>query len=134
MLTLRPYQTDCVEAGLRFFKNDKVQKPKIIVAPTAAGKSIIIAAIAANLPGNVLVLQPSLELLEQNFGKYMMYESNATIYSASAGKKEIGKVTFATIGSIVSVASFFNEFTALIIDEAHLYPTGQESMFGKFLK
>lgn len=134
MLTLRPYQTDCVEAGLRFFKNDKVQKPKIIVAPTAAGKSIIIAAIAANLPGNVLVLQPSLELLEQNFGKYMMYESNATIYSASAGKKEIGKVTFATIGSIVSVASFFNEFTALIIDEAHLYPPGQESMFGKFLK
>lgn len=134
MITLRPYQERCVEAGLAFFKNDKVSKPKIIVAPTAAGKSIIVAAIAANLPGNVLVLQPSLELLEQNYAKYQMYESNAEIYSASAGRKNIGKVTFATIGSIVSVASFFNEFTALIIDEAHLYPPSQESMFGQFLR
>lgn len=133
MLTLRPYQKECVERGLHFFNNERVQKPKIIVAPTAAGKSIIIAAIAAGLPGNVLVLQPSLELLEQNFGKYCMYESNGTVYSASAGQKNIGKVTFATIGSIVRVSELFNHFTALIIDEAHLYPPGKESMFGKFM-
>jgi len=134
MITLRPYQHECVERGLHFFKSDKIQKPKIIVAPTAAGKSIIIAAIAAKLEGNVLVLQPSLELLEQNYSKFCLYENHAEIYSASAGKKNIGKVTFATIGSIVKVADIFSEFTALIIDEAHLYPPGQESMFGKFLK
>lgn len=134
MITLRPYQQECVERGLHFFKNDKVQKPKIIVAPTAAGKSIIIAAIASRLDGNVLVLQPSLELLEQNHAKFCLYDSTAEIYSASAGKKNVGKVTFATIGSIVKVADIFSEFTALIIDEAHLYPPGQESMFGKFLK
>ncbi len=132
MLTLRPYQERCVKAGLDFFKSEKTTKPKILVAPTAAGKSVIIAAIASQLPGNVLVLQPSVELLEQNFAKYGMYESNAEIYSASAGKKNIGKVTFATIGSIVSVAGAFSDFTHMIIDEAHLYPPGQESMFGKF--
>ena len=134
MITLRPYQERCVKAGLDFFKSNKVVKPKIVVAPTAAGKSIIIASIAAQLPGNVLVLQPSVELLNQNFEKYGHYNDNAEIYSASANKKNIGKVTFATIGSIVNVAAFFREFTALVIDEAHLYPPGQESMFGKFLK
>lgn len=134
MFTLRPYQQICVDKGLRFFKNENVQKPKIIVAPTAAGKSIIIAAIANGLDKNTLVLQPSLELLEQNYGKYCLYNDNATIYSASAGQKQIGKVTFATIGSIVRVADVFKDFTALIIDEAHLYPPGQESMFGKFLE
>lgn len=133
MIALRPYQQTCVDKGVRFFTNDKVSKPKIIVAPTAAGKSIIIAAIAAQLETNVLVLQPSKELLEQNFAKYMLYNSNADVYSASAGRKKIAKVTFATIGSIVKVADLFNNFNALIIDEAHLYPPGQESMFGKFL-
>lgn len=134
MLTLRPYQEVCVSRGLHFFKNENVQKPKIIVAPTAAGKSIIIAAIAAGLDGRVLILQPSLELLEQNFAKYTLYNTNATVYSASAGQKKIGKVTFATIGSIVRVAEIFKDFTALIIDEAHLYPPNQESMFGTFLQ
>ena len=134
MLTLRPYQESCVKAGLDFFKSKQTTKPKLIVAPTAAGKSIIIASIASQLSGNVLVLQPSVELLEQNFSKYKFYSDDAEIYSASAGKKNIGKVTFATIGSIVSVAELFSDFMALIIDEAHLYPPGQESMFGKFLK
>jgi len=133
MITLRPYQTDCVNAGIRFFTNNNVQKPKIIVAPTAAGKSIIIAAIAAKLESRVLVIQPSKELLEQNFAKYCLYNSDADVFSASAGRKKIAKVTFATIGSIVNVADLFENFTALIIDEAHLYPPNQESMFGKFL-
>lgn len=134
MFTLRPYQQNCVDAGVRFFTNNKVFKPKILVAPTAAGKSIIIAAIASQLEGNILILQPTKELLGQNFGKYMKYDRNAEIYSASFMRKKIARVTFATIGSITKVAGLFSQFNHLIIDEAHLYPATQESMFGKFMK
>lgn len=132
-ITPRPYQKEAIEKGIWFFKNTRVEKPKLIIAPTAAGKSIIIAAIAAGLEGRVLVLQPSKELLEQNFAKYCLYDSNVSIWSASAGQKKLAKVTYATIGSIVNVASIFNDYTALIIDEAHLYPASNESMFGKFI-
>lgn len=133
MITLRPYQELCVNRALEFFRSERVQKPKIIVAPTAAGKSIIIAATAAQLPGNVLVLQPSLELLQQNFAKYCIYDTNAAVYSASAGQKKLGKATFCTIGTIVNVKEFFKQFTALIIDECHSYPSRVESQFGQFL-
>jgi DNA repair protein RadD len=133
MFTLRPYQQNCVDAGVRFFTNNRVVKPKILVAPTAAGKSIIIAAIASQLEGNILILQPTKELLGQNFMKYMKYDRNAEIYSASFNRKKLARVTFATIGSITRVAELFTQFNHLIIDEAHLYPASQESMFGKFL-
>lgn len=132
MITPREYQKTAIDAGVRFFKNNNVEKPKLLVAPTAAGKSIIVALIALELDGNVLVLQPSVELLKQNFEKYWMFADNAEVYSASAKSKKIGKVTFATIGSIVSVPDLFKDFQYLIIDEAHLYPPNQESMFGKF--
>ena len=130
----RDYQDKCVKAGVHFFQSNKLVRPKMMVAPTAAGKSIIIALMANELEGNILILQPSVELLEQNYSKYKLFKDDAEIYSASAGKKNIGKVTFATLGSIVNVAELFQEFTILIIDEAHLYPPNQESMFGKFLK
>lgn len=133
MITLRQYQKEAVNAGVRFFQNDRVSKPKMLIAPTAAGKSIIIAAIASELDGNVLVLQPSAELLKQNFEKYGVFADNGAIYSASANRREVGKVTFATIGTITKVPELFTEFKYLIIDEAHLYPPGEESMFGSFL-
>lgn len=62
-----------------------------MVAPTAAGKSIIIAKIADELDGNVLVIQPSVELLKQNFEKYGIFADNGAIYSASAKRREVAK-------------------------------------------
>ena len=38
--------------------------------PTGSGKSIIIAKIVKELTGKVLILQPSIELLTQNYQKY----------------------------------------------------------------
>lgn len=131
--TPRPYQMDCIVSGVSFFRNERMSKPKIIVAPTAAGKSIIIAEIAARLNGRVLVLQPSVELLKQNFEKYLLYDLDVSVYSASMKSARLARVTFATIGSIVNVAQIFRDYKYLIIDEAHLYPPSAESMFGKFL-
>ncbi len=132
-IKLRQYQQDAVDKALLFLKfgNDK-DKP-VIIAPTAAGKSIYIAHIAHDLSRGVLVLQPSKELLEQNYAKFKAYGGNASIFSASMGVKEVGHVTFATIGSIKKHAELFAHVKYIIIDECHLVPPQEESMYTLFL-
>ncbi len=127
---LRDYQVDAVNDCIKWL--DDYEGPGIAILPTAAGKSYVIAALA-NHYGKVLVLQPSKELLEQNFSKYQLYNDNAKIFSASMGKKEIGEVTFATLGSIVGLPHLFTNVEVIICDEAHLYPT-ENSMFSRFKK
>lgn len=112
--TLRKYQKEAVDVGIKFF-NEKKAIPSIMVLPTAAGKSIIIAQICKNIEEKVLILQPSKELLEQNYGKYISLGGEASIYSASLNTKEIGHVTYATIGSIKGIAHKFTGYK-LIID------------------
>jgi len=120
MYKLRPYQEEAVKAGVEFM-NSNLNEGAIIVAPTASGKSLIIANIARQLDGNILILQPSKELLEQNYEKMLAYgETDIGIYSASMGRKDIGKITFATVGSIYKKKELFNDFSHLLIDEAQL--------------
>lgn len=65
---MRPYQQAASDAAVRFFRS-KTKDNGLIIAPTGAGKSILIADIARQLDGKVMVLQPSKELLEQNYEK-----------------------------------------------------------------
>lgn len=117
---LRPYQKEASEAAVEFF-NSKEKKNSIIVVPTGGGKSIILADIARQLDGNVLVLQPNKEILEQNFSKLKSYGvDDCAIYSASLNTKEIDRITFATIGSIINHKEDFKKFKAVIIDECHV--------------
>ena len=117
---LRPYQIQASDAAVRFFNNKKSERNGILVLPTGAGKSLIVADIASKLRQCVLVLQPSKEILEQNYAKYRSYGmDNCSIYSASFNKKEISEVTFATIGSIMAQIDDFDHFHAIIIDECH---------------
>lgn len=129
---LRDYQKNAVEAGLDFFENGNKSDIPVIVAPTAAGKSIYVAFMAKQLSEPILVLQPSKELFEQNYSKYKAYGGVASIYSASVGQKEIGHVTFATIGSIKSIAKHFAHVKYVIIDECHLVPPSSSSMYMQF--
>lgn len=135
-MALRPYQQKAVEAGIAFLNskpaNSKAKDNGIIVAPTAAGKSHMIAAIAKQV-GRVVVLQPSKELLVQNYGKYIADGCQASVYSASLKEKNVGEVTFATIGSIKEKGHLFTG-VKLIIDECHLFPPKESSMLGKFMK
>ena len=138
MITLRPNQQEPIAKALDFFKQ-KNPKPSLIVLPTAWGKSILTAFVAKEANDKIIVLQPSKELLEQNYLKYLTLcgdmDCNATIYSASFHSKQIGKITYATIGSIKSIGATFKKygFTKMIIDEAHLYPREADSMLGTFL-
>jgi DNA repair protein RadD len=133
-MELRPNQIEPVEKGVAFFKKKKVD-PSIIVAPTAFGKSIVIAAIAKEVNERMLVLQPSKELLEQNYNKFVNLGGDASIYSAAMGEKEIGNVTYATIGSIVNIAHKFRDLgiTKVIIDECDRFPREPSGMLRRFL-
>ena len=64
------------------------------------------------------------------------FGTNAGIYSASFGRREIAQITYATIGSIKNLGETFKRygFTKMLIDEAHLYPREADSMLGRFLK
>ncbi|MDR1652895.1 MAG: DEAD/DEAH box helicase family protein [Prevotellaceae bacterium] len=139
MITLRKNQTEPIRKAVEFF-NAKNPAPSLIVLPTAWGKSILTAFTAKEIEGKLLVLQPSKELLEQNYKKYITLCGNdlqvqAGIYSASFGRKDINKITYATIGSIKNIGALFKQlgFKKMLIDEAHLYPREADSMLGKFL-
>jgi DNA repair protein RadD len=68
----------------------------------------------------VLILQPSKEILEQNYNKLKSYGiDDISIYSASLKSKEIAKYTYATIGSIYKKPELFSSFEYVIIDECH---------------
>lgn len=138
MITLRENQSEPIRKAIEFF-NEKKPKPSLIVLPTAWGKSILTAFVAKSTEDNMIVLQPSKELLEQNYMKYCTlcggFGANAGIYSASFGRKDICQITYATIGSIKSLGAKFKAlgFTKMLIDEAHLYPREADSMLGRFL-
>lgn len=136
MINLREYQKKAVDAGMEFFKHGKKDDRPIIIAPTGAGKSIIVGHLAHHLEGGVLVLQPSKELLEQNYAKYKAYGGEASVYSASMGMKNKGRVTFATIGSVKGKANEFGFVRHVIIDECHLVPPKKDRINkkGKFIK
>jgi len=130
---LRDYQEEAVKAGIEYFKSN-AKDGGIIVAPTASGKSLIIASIAKELEGKTLVLQPSKEILEQNYKKAIEFGfEDIGIYSASCGRKDIGKITFATIGSIINYKALFEDFTNLIIDECHAV-SAKGGMYEEFIK
>lgn len=85
-----------------------------------SGKSLVIADIARRLEEPLLVLQPSIEILQQNVSKFESYGFKAGVFSASAGKKVIRGVTFAMIGSVMNKAEDFAVFRYVLVDECHL--------------
>lgn len=119
MYKLRDYQQQAVNNTIKYFQ--KKRDPAMIVLPTGAGKSLVIAELARIAKGRVLVLAHVKELVEQNFEKYKSYGLEAGIFSASLGKKEDAQK--AIFGSVQSVArapdDFFNNFSLLVIDECH---------------
>ena len=134
-IKLRENQIDPVQIGIEFFNTPNIA-PSIIVAPTAFGKSIVIAFIAKGIKDKVLVIQPTKELLEQNYNKFINLGGKASIYSASMGIKEIGDITYSTLGSIISAAQEFKKYgiTKVIIDECDRYPREANGLLRRFVE
>lgn len=119
MYKLREYQQEAVQNTIKYFQ--KKRAPAVIVLPTGAGKSLVIAELARIARGRVLVLAHVKELVEQNYEKYKSYGLSAGIFLASLGKKDWDHK--AIFGSVQSVAraddDFFENFSLLVIDECH---------------
>ena len=118
MIALRPYQDHAVAAAI-----DAIERKKngILSMPTGSGKSLVIAGIAKALDANIVVLQPTKEILDQNYSKlYEFGHRDIAIYSASAGTKKRAQVTFATIGTIINNPDLFADTQAIVVDECHL--------------
>ena len=119
MYKLRPYQQEAVAATLKHFRIER--SPAVIVLPTGAGKSLVIAELARIAKGRVLVLAHVRELVEQNHAKYVGLGLDAGIFSAGLNRKESNQKTI--FGSIQSIArapdEFFSNFSLLVIDECH---------------
>ena len=130
---LREYQAEASKKAVEFFLDEAKKHNGLEILPTAAGKSLILADIAANLHDKVLVFSPTKEILEQNYNKYCSYGlDNASIYSASFNSKEVSDVTFAMIGSVKKCPELFTEFKYILIDECHLVKP-EEGMYKTFL-
>lgn len=137
MFELRDYQKALCRIGYDFLTKDKTDNSGLIVSPVGSGKSLIIGTIAAYLKEPTIVIQPSVELLYQNHSKSVSYGIQAEIYSASANSKVIGRLTYATMGSIKDKASLFKKIGVkhIIVDEADKgFPAEKTGMLVKFLK
>ncbi|WED28104.1 DEAD/DEAH box helicase [Vibrio sp. DW001] len=133
MYKLRPYQTDSVKAVIHYFR--KHTSPAVIVLPTGAGKSLVIAELARIAKGRVLVLAHVKELVEQNHAKYESYGEKGAVFSAGLGRKETNQpVVFASVQSVVrNLDAFANQFSLLVIDECHRVPDEKSSSYQKVI-
>ena len=131
---LRPYQKEAVQATLAHFRKER--SPSVIVLPTGAGKSLVIAELAKIARGRVLVLAHVKELVEQNCAKYLSYGLKAGIYSAGLNRKDSNeKVIFGSIQSVARASSdFFKDFSLLIIDECHRVSTEAETQYAQVIE
>tara|TARA_B110000967_G_scaffold201465_1_gene238807 strand:- start:2314 stop:4050 length:1737 start_codon:yes stop_codon:yes gene_type:complete len=133
MYTLRTYQQEAVDSTLNYFR--KRRNPAVIVLPTGAGKSLVIAELAKIAKGRVLVLAHVKELVEQNHLKYESYGLHAGIYSAGLNQKDSEqKVIFGSIQSVAKAKdAFFKDFTLVVIDECHRVGLEPDSQYAKVI-
>jgi DNA repair protein RadD len=134
MYQLRDYQQEAVNAVLRFFR--KKREPAVIVLPTGAGKSLVIAELARIARGRVLVMAHVKELVEQNYEKYRSHGLEAGIFSASLGQKDWEhKAIFGSVQSIARAPEeFFQNFSLLVIDECHRVADDGDTQYQEVIK
>ncbi|BEH15588.1 DEAD/DEAH box helicase [Marinobacter shengliensis] len=135
MLThLRPYQQEAVDATLNHFR--KSDESAVIVLPTGAGKSLVIAELARLARRKILVLTHVKELVEQNHSKYEGYGLAGGIFSAGLKRKESQhQVTFASVQSVAAnLDQFRDEYSLVIIDECHRVSGEETSQYQQIIE
>ena len=133
-MTLRPYQQAAVDASIDWMR--KSVDPFLVDATTGSGKSHIIAEVARLIHERtgkrILCLAPSAELVTQNRAKYLATGNPCSMFSASAGAKELRHpVVFGSPLTVKNKISRFQRqgadgYALVVIDEAHgITPTVQ---------
>lgn len=139
-MQLRPYQQKAIDDLYQWFYNSNEGNP-VIVLPTGAGKSIVVAELCrdalANWPDTrILMLTHVKELIEQNAEKMLEVWADAPlgIYSAGVGRKELDEpITFASIQSIHRHAEKLGHIDVVLVDECDLISHKETGTYRKFL-
>ena len=132
----RDYQTAAVKDTWRFLCT--TQANPLIVAPTGSGKSWLIAMLAAKAAthqGRILVVAHRKELLQQNAEKLeQLLEQPVGIYSAGLRRRDVTPdVVVAGVQSVYKKAENLGERHLILVDEAHLIATGENTMYRKLI-
>ncbi|MAM51193.1 MAG: ATP-dependent helicase [Marinobacter sp.] len=131
---LRPYQQEAVDATLAHFR--KTDESAVIVLPTGAGKSLVIAELARLAKRKILVVTHVKELVEQNHAKYQSYGLTGGVFSAGLKRKESHhQVTFASVQSVsANLDQFRDEYSLVIIDECHRVSGEETSQYQRIIE
>jgi len=141
---LREYQEKGITACVDILQSSKKTCKELVIAPTGGGKSIYVAETVKRVQEPILVLQPSKELLLQNYEKFLKVGGTASICCASLKVKtvkgedftqmedgsfipcrEVSNVTYATVGTVKKYANILKQLGVkkAIIDECFPYRT-----------
>jgi len=139
MLELRPYQTAAVQALYDYWAN-KPGSP-LIVLPTGAGKSLVLATICKDLLENypdmrILVCTHVRELILGNFQEMVRAWpfAPAGIFSAGLGRRDArAQIIFGGVQTIAGKTELIGHIDLVMVDEAHLMPRNSETQYGKLL-
>lgn len=119
-IELRPHQQKAVDAIIKGFESSKNKaRPIIAQAPTAFGKSYVIAELASKYDSS-LILAPTKEIVEQNYDKLLaagIPRRDIGICSASVGSHQTNRITIGTIGTVKKFVNSVKDSNVVIIDE-----------------
>ena len=136
-MILRDYQSCAVLATWNYLC-DQTGNP-VVVLPTGAGKSLVIAQLARDAIGwgaNVMVLAHRKELIQQNADKLRRLMPDVAVGLFSSGLRRWdaeSPVVCAGIQSCWKKAEAFGSRQLILIDEVHLVSLNGEGMYRKFL-
>jgi superfamily II DNA or RNA helicase len=126
---LRDYQQEAVDTAL-------IQTSGIIILPTSAGKTLVMAslysAIEQNQPRKTLILVPDIQLVQQTHGDFLDYGIEATKITKWTGSNEPDKTANIIVANAQILLSkkqdlsILNDIEVLIVDEVHKLKSGNE--------
>jgi DNA repair protein RadD len=137
MLELRPYQRAAIDALFQYW-SDKPGSP-LIVLPTGAGKSLVLATICKELLENypdmrILIVTHVRELILGNYKELLTIWpfAPAGIFSAGVGRRDAhAQIVFGGVQTIYNKTEQLGHFDLVAIDEAHLIPRKSDTQYGK---
>ena len=137
-MELRPYQQEALGSIYEeFFDNEK--QTALVVLPTGAGKTPVLAAVAKEAACNgarCVILAHVKELLQQSVDKLKATDPDLDVGVYSAGLKSRdtdAAIIVAGIQSIYSRASELGKIRLVIIDECHRIPDDENTRYRIFI-